>query len=154
MDSSRDLKQLTVALFAAFLIAVATISDWGPVCPLAESWGPTVLAGCLSISAILNVELSPPIPCLDVDVDNTNGGVLLVSNYCDSVLVMGGLEIGPSIGPINLDVLQGENGEFRLTPASRSFATYIPLEHQWIKISGRLGSETVTLRFTKTKALF
>jgi hypothetical protein len=110
------------------------------------------VGGCFGKTAILGLAVEPENECLTIAVNNCNGGVLEVHNACDETLVLGGVEI-PSSDHVSLDVVAGDDGEYRLTEVSSNFSDYVPEADREIEVAGTLGEQEIRLAFTKTARL-
>jgi hypothetical protein len=111
------------------------------------------MGGCFGKTVILDLQVEPHLDCLTIEVNNCNGGVLEVRNACSETLLLGGLEIAPLEGPVSLDVVKGEDGQYLLTRTGSNFAEYTPQEDERIEIWGTLGQQEIRVSFTKTKEL-
>jgi len=96
--------------------------------------------------------VEPETECLTIAVNNCNGGVLEVHNGCDETLVLGGVEI-PSSDRVSLDVVEGDDGEYRLADVSSNFSDYVPEADTTIDVAGTLAEQEIRLAFTKTAKL-
>ena len=140
---------LAVALFAS---GCAVRKD-SPAPGCVEYWGFPPMGGCAGKTVIQNLRVEPDLDCLTIEVNNCNGGVLEVRNACSEMLVLGGVEIEASTGPVSLDVQKGESGEYHLVETASNFALYVPQENERIELQGDLGAQEVKISFTKTKEL-
>ena len=117
-----------------------------------ESIGFPMAGGCFGKTAILDLAVEPEVECLDIDVNNCNGGVLEVRNGCDEVLVLGGVEVSPA-DYVSLDVVEGEDGGYGLADVSGNFSDHVPEADRKVEIIGTLGTQEIRLAFTKTAKL-
>ena len=117
-----------------------------------EYWGPAPMGGCLGTTAILDLKVEPEHECLEITVNNCNGGIVEVSNSCAQILILEQLTIHPSERHVGLDV-ERQNGEYVLKPTDSNFSDYIPGEDEFVEITGMLGAEEVTISLVKTKVL-
>ncbi len=116
-----------------------------------EYLGLRPMGGCFGKTALLDLAVSPQINCLDVTVNNCNGGVLEIHNGCAEALTFDGVEIAPGEN-VALDVAQNGEG-YELVEASGNFSEYIPEKDECVEVSGRLDDRDVTITFTKTAPL-
>lgn len=117
-----------------------------------EYWGPSPIGGCFGTTAILDLKVEPQLECLEITVNNCNGGILEVSNSCTEMLVLGQVTIHPGDRHLGLDV-EKQNGEHVLVAVDSNFSLYIPEEDELVEIHGTLGGREVRISFVKTKAL-
>lgn len=110
------------------------------------------MGGCFGKTAILDLKVEPEIECLEISVNNCNGGVLEISTTCAEMLVLGQVTIHPREFNVALD-LEKEGSEYVLRPSDSNFSTYVPLEDEFIEIHGVLGGQEVRISFLKTKEL-
>jgi hypothetical protein len=138
-----------VALALSLSGCIVTSDSPAPGC--VESIGFPMAGGCFGKTAILDLAVEPEVECLDVDVNNCNGGVLEVRNGCDDALVLGGVEVSPS-DYVSVDVVE-EGGAYGLVEVSSNFSDYVPDADREIEIVGTLGEREIRLAFTKTAKL-
>lgn len=143
---------LLVLLLVSISIAACLIKKDSAAPGCVQYWGPAGLGGCFGKTAILDLQSEPEIDCLEIGVNNCNGGVLEVSNACDESLVLGGVKIQPSQRNLGLDVKK-ESGEYLLIYSDGNFSRHVPQEDETIEISGTLGDQEIIVTFTKTKEL-
>ncbi len=117
-----------------------------------EYWGPAPMGGCFGKTAILELKVEPQTECLEITVNNCNGGVLEVSNTCAEMLVLDQLTVHPGERHVGLD-LDRQNGEYVLKPSGSNFSDYVPSEDAFVEIRGLLGAQEVKISFIKTKEL-
>jgi len=117
-----------------------------------EYWGPSPMGGCFGTTAILDLEVEPQLECLEVTVNNCNGGVLEVSNSCSEVLTLGQIAIQPGQRHVGLDVGR-QDGQHVLITVDSNFSQYIPEQDERVEIAGMLGRREVRISFVKTRAL-
>jgi hypothetical protein len=108
--------------------------------------------GCSGKTAILDLSVAPAIACLDIAVNNCNGGVIEVDNDCQETLTLGGVEIPPA-DYVSLDVVEGKDGTYTMRDVSSNFSDYIPPEDRRITLTGVLGGQEIKVAFTKTALL-
>jgi hypothetical protein len=99
-----------------------------------------LLAGCLVME------------CLQVSVNNCNGGILEVSNSCAEILFLSRITIHPGETNVGLDLAR-ENDEYFFQRADSNFSEYIPAEDEPVEILGMMGAVEVRITFTKTAEL-
>jgi hypothetical protein len=110
------------------------------------------MGGCVGKTAILDLKVEPEIECLEVSVNNCNGGILEISNTCAEMLALSQVTIHPREFNVALD-LDKENGEYVLRPTDSNFSSYVPLEDESVEVHGVLGGQELKISFLKTKEL-
>ena len=110
------------------------------------------MGGCFGETAILDLEVEPQIECLEIAVNNCNGGVLEVSNSCAEMLVLDQITVHPGELHVGLD-LDRQNGVYVLKSSDSNFSQYVPAEDEFVEIRGLLGAQEVKISFVKTKEL-
>lgn len=110
------------------------------------------MGGCFGKTAILELRVEPVHECLEIEVNNCNGGVLEVSNTCGEMLVLTHITIHPGERHVSLD-LDTEDGVYVLKPSGSNFSEYVPAEDEFVEIWGWLGAKEVKISFVKTKEL-
>lgn len=143
---------LLVILLVPISIGACLTRKDSPAPGCIEWWLPPLPGGCFGKTAILDLRVEPEMSCLEIDVNNCNGGILEVTNDCAQSLVLGGVEIEPSDGNVGLDVRR-ENGEYRFVYSSGNFSEYTPQQDERIEVWGTLGAQEVRVSFTKTREL-
>ncbi|MEA3310030.1 MAG: hypothetical protein U9Q70_11055 [Chloroflexota bacterium] len=141
-----------LVILLALLLSGCLVTKDSPAPGCIKSIGLPIIGGCFGKTVILDLMIKPPHECLDLTANNCNGGVLEVNNTCHETLALDGVEIPPS-SRVSLDVSVGKNGTYSLNEVSSNFSDYIPTENESITITGRLGSQDVTVIFTKTAQL-
>jgi hypothetical protein len=111
-----------------------------------------VKGGCFGKTVIQDLAVTGGGECLDVRVNNCNGGVLTIENGCEETLVLGEVEIPPGVSR-TVDVRPTTGGQFELIRNPSNFSEFIPESNQLIEISGRLGDQMVSISFLKTAPL-
>jgi len=129
------------------------IKEDSPAPGCIEYWGPAPTGGCFGKSVVMDLTVEPLIECLSIEANNCNGGILEVSNACDEVFVLGGMDVGPGEQNVGLDVVGEEDGSHVLSRTASNFSNYLPEENEAIELMGALGDREVRVSFTKTKAL-
>jgi hypothetical protein len=142
---------IAVASLMLLLGGCIVVKD-SPAPGCVEFIGFSSVGGCFGKTAILGLAVEPENECLTIAVNNCNGGVLEVHNACDETLVLGGVEI-PSSDRVSLDVVEGDDGEYRLTGVSSNFSDYVPEADRKVEVAGTLGEQEIRLAFTKTARL-
>lgn len=138
-------------------------------CP---SFGAT---GCFGKSVILNSEgkqkfylyPSPKINCLDIEVNNCNGGVLEVSNKCEEKIYFEDYEIPSCFKnvtlkngtivqncyPVGIEIIRDKEGNLDIIKSSSNAAEYNPSKNDTIVLDISWGQNKSTLTFIKTAML-
>jgi hypothetical protein len=143
---------LILAFLLAMLLGGCVVKEHSPAPGCVEYWGPAPMGGCLGTTAILDLKVEPEHACLEITVNNCNGGILEVSNSCAQILILRQVTVHPSERNVGLDV-EKQNGEHVLKPTDSNFSDYIPAENELVEITGMLGAEEVKISFVKTKEL-
>ena len=153
MQQSKLIKStvLITAALLVFLLGGCIVTKDSPAPGCVESIGFPLIGGCFGKTAILDL-VEPENECLTIEVNNCNGGVLEVHNACSETLVLGGAEI-PSSDYVSLDVIEQEGGEYSVSEVSSNFSDYVPETDKTIEIVGTLGTQEITIIFTKTAQL-
>ncbi len=142
------------SIIAVMIISLATgclrVKD-SPAPGCVRYIGLAPIGGCFGKTIITNVEITPTIACLTIEPNNCNGGVLDVVNQCDETLKLGDVEVLPGDRTV-LDLVR-DGDSVRLVSAASNFSEYTPEDEQTYEFSGILGTEEVTLSFTKTGPL-
>jgi len=125
------------------------IEDDNPAPGCRQGFG---MGGCFGTTVILDLSVEPEIECLEIEVNNCNGGVLDVDNDCQEAFVLEGIEILPSEYAI-LDVVEKDAGSYSFIQVYSNFSDFIPQEDRAITISGYLGEQETTISFSKTAPL-
>jgi hypothetical protein len=140
----------TVLLIVLLLSGCMVVKD-SPAPGCVERVGIGMMGGCFGKTAILDLTVEPEHECLEITVNNCNGGVLEVQNNCVDGLVLGQVKVPPS-GSVSLDVVE-ENGTHSLIETYSNFSEHVPATDQSIEIAGTLGSQEIKIAFTKTAEL-
>jgi hypothetical protein len=143
---------LTWALLTTMLVTGCLVKKDSPAPGCIEYWGPSPMGGCFGTTAMLDLKVEPQLECLEITVNNCNGGILEVSNSCAEMLDLGQITIHPGDLNVGLDVAK-QNGEHVLVSVDSNFSQYIPEEDELVEIHGTLGARDVIISFIKTKAL-
>lgn len=143
---------LVVGAQVVLLLSSCIVIKDSPAPGCVETIGIQLLGGCFGKTAILDLTIEPENECLEITANNCNGGVLEVRNTCDERLVLGGVQVSPS-EYTSLDVVEQESGEYLLSEVSSNFSDHVPGTDERIEIVGTLGSQEITVVFTKTAKL-
>jgi hypothetical protein len=54
---------------------------------------------------------------------------------------------------VSLDVVEGDDGGYRLADVSSNFSDYVPEADRRVEVAGTLGEQEIRLTFTKTAKL-
>lgn len=154
MKLPRIKKQLlTLSLLLLLGTAAGCVVKDSPAPGCVKYWPFAPMGGCFGKSVIMDLKVEPTIDCLEIGVNNCNGGILEVSNSCSETFVLGGVEIMPSEYNVGLDVLDQEDSRYLLTRTGSNFSNYIPEEDELIELVGTLGGQKIRVSYTKTKEL-
>ena len=143
---------LVLAFLLTVLVGGCVVKKDSPAPGCVEYWGLSPLGGCFGTTAIIDLKVVPENECLEIAVNNCNGGVVEVSNFCAQILILKQVTIHPSERNVGLDV-ERQNGEYALKPTDSNFSDYIPAENEFVEVTGMLGGEEVKISFLKTKEL-
>ena len=143
---------LVLAFLLTVLVGGCVVKKDSPAPGCVEYWGLSPLGGCFGTTAIIDLKVVPENECLEIAVNNCNGGVVEVSNFCAQILILKQVTIHPSERNVGLDV-ERQNGEYALKPTDSNFSDYIPAENEFWEVTGMLGGEEVKISFLKTKEL-
>ncbi len=140
-----------LALTLALLLLVGCVVHDSPAPGCVEYFGPAPMGGCRGKTIIRDLRLEPPSDCLQVEVNNCNGGVVELHNGCAQPLRLDGVRL-PAGESASLDLLALE-GRFVLTATAGNFALTLPDRDLVLTFTGELGGSPITLTFTKTAPL-
>ena len=143
---------IILAFLLAILLGGCVVKEDSPAPGCVEYWGPSPIGGCFGTTAILDLEAEPEHACLEIVVNNCNGGVLEVSNSCAETLFLRQVTVHPSERNVGLDV-EKRNGEYVLIPTDDNYSDYVPVEDELIEITASLGGKEVRIAFVKTREL-
>jgi hypothetical protein len=146
----RRYARLAVALFVLLLSGCIVVKD-SPAPGCIEYIGFPVAGGCFGRTAILDLSVEPEEECLDITVNNCNGGILEIHNGCNEVFVLGGATIAPG-DRVGLDVVR-EGSAHSLVEVSSNFSEYVTEVDERVELLGTLGDREVGVAFTKTGPL-
>ena len=143
---------LTSAFLTIMLAGGCVIKKDSPAPGCIEYWGPASIGGCFGTTAILDLKVEPQTDCLEITVNNCNGGILEVSNTCAEMLALNQITIHPGERHVGLD-LDRQNGEYVFKSSDSNFSKYVPSEDELVAIRGMLGGREVKISFVKTKEM-
>jgi hypothetical protein len=143
---------VTMICMLAVAAAGCLVKNDSPAPGCVEYWGPAPMGGCFGKTAILDLKVEPQLECLEITVNNCNGGILEVSNACTQMLVLGHITVEPGETNVGLD-LDRQNGEYVFKSSDSNFSEYAPSEDEFVEIRGLLGAQEVRISFVKTKEL-
>jgi hypothetical protein len=143
---------LVCAFLTVVLAGGCLVKKDSPAPGCVEYWGPAPMGGCFGKTTILDLKVEPQTECLEIAVNNCNGGILEVSNACAEMLVLNLITVHPGERHVGLD-LDRQNGEYVVKPSDSNFSEYVPSEDEFVEIRGMLGAQEVKISFLKTKEL-
>jgi hypothetical protein len=142
----------TIMCLLAVAAAGCLVKKDSPAPGCVEYWGPAPMGGCFGKTAILDLKVEPQTECLEITVNNCNGGILEVSNACAEMLVLNQITVHPGERHVGLD-LDRQNDEYVFKSSGSNFSEYVPSEDEFVEIRGMLGAQEVKISFLKTKEL-
>ena len=152
------MKRQVGSTWGLFLLLLVIVSSCGvkkdsaaPGC--IEYRGFAGMGGCQGKTAILDLSLEPASDCLQITVNNCNGGVLEVDNECAAPFLIAGAEIPAGEHNVSLDLAIDPAGDEQLVPIASNFSDYAPDEDRPVSMQGTMGDQVFTLSFTKTAPL-
>ena len=110
------------------------------------------MGGCFGTTAILDLKVEPEIDCLEITINNCNGGILEISNTCAEILFLRQITVHPGEQHVGLD-LDKQDGEYVLVPSADNLSDYLPVEDELVTVQGMLGGQELKISFVKTKEL-
>jgi len=140
----------TTTVLMVLLLSGCIVKD-SPAPGCIEYLGAPPVGGCFGKTAILDLRVEPAEACLEITVNNCNGGVLEIHNGCDETFTLGGVTIAPG-DRTSLDVVSKGTGH-TLVEVSSNFSTYVPEVDERVELVGTLGGQEVKVSFTKTRKL-
>jgi hypothetical protein len=149
-SSTRTSALIVGALVCLLGGCIVTQDSPAPGC--VKSIGLPVAGGCFGKTTLLDLQVAPATECLDLTINNCNGGVLEVRNTCAETLRLGGIEILPS-DTASLDLTVDAAGTHTLIRTGGNFSDYIPDKDQHISFDGTLGTQAIAVTLTKTAQL-
>ncbi len=153
MGALKDKSWLAIIMcLLAIAAAGCLVKNDSPAPGCVEYWGPAPMGGCFGKTAILDLKVEPQTECLEITVNNCNGGILEVSNSCAEMLVLDQITVHPGESHVGLD-LDRQNGEYVFKSSDSNFSEYLPSEDEFVEIRGLLGAQEVKISFVKTKEL-
>ncbi len=150
--SARAGRLLIPVLLVSVLLTGCFVKKDSPAPGCIEYWGLAPTGGCFGKTAIIDLQVEPEMECLQISVNNCNGGVLEVSNSCAEILFLSRITIHPGEDNVGLDLVR-ENGEYFLERADSNFSQYVPSQDEPVEILGMMGAVEVRITFTKTSEL-
>jgi hypothetical protein len=152
----RDAGHKTLLMVMVCLIAATApgclVKRDSPAPGCIEYWGPAPMGGCFGKAVILDLKVEPHSECLEITVNNCNGGVLEVSNSCAEILFLNQITVHPGERHVVLD-LENQNGGYVLRSTDGNFSAHVPSEDELVEIRGLLGPLEIKISFLKTKEL-
>ncbi|MCP4540383.1 MAG: hypothetical protein GY832_24865 [Chloroflexi bacterium] len=149
-SKSKKTVLLVVGIQVVVLLSCIVVKD-SPAPGCVETVGIGMMGGCSGRTVILDLTVEPENECLEVTVNNCNGGVLEVRNNCVDGLLLDRVKVPPS-GSVSLDVVE-EDGTHSLIETYSNFSEHVPTTDQSIEMAGMLGSQEIKVSFTKTAEL-
>lgn len=147
---SRMLIMITILSVVTLSGCIQVKDSPAPGCMEYIGFGP--MGGCFGKTAIIDLTLEGAPECLAVEANNCNGGVIDVRNDCAQNLILGGVEILAEDYAV-LDLVETEEGLFKLNQINSNFSDFIPELDQYVEITGSLGTQRINMSFIKTAAL-
>jgi len=146
--------QRTILFFSlcSLLFLTGCIVKDSPAPGCVEYIGFSPIGGCNGKTIITDLTLEGFPECVQMTINNCNGGVLEVQNDCSETLILGKLEIPPGES-FNLDVQTVSDGGFVLVRTPSNFSNYTPGTDQSVQITGTIGNQTLSMFFLKTAPL-
>lgn len=142
---------LVIGAILLLLTGCVVIHD-SPAPGCVDYLGPGPLGGCSGKTVILNLSVDPPVECLEIEVNNCNGGILEVHNRCAVSFDLGEITVAPGETK-GVDVRRGENGVYLPAEVAGNFSEYVPEQDETIELVGSLGDQKISIHFTKTGPL-
>lgn len=142
---------LILFICVLFLLTSCIVKD-SPAPGCIEYIGFAPIGGCNGKTILTDLTLKGFPECIQVSVNNCNGGVLEVQNNCSEVLTLATLKI-PSGESFNLDIQPASESGFDLVRTPSNFSNYIPTTDQTIEITGSIGDGSLFLSLIKTAPL-
>ncbi len=140
---------LVVGWLVLSLQACIIVED-SPAPGCVQYLGLAPMGGCQGRTVILDLHVTPQPTCLDIEVNNCNGGVLEVYNRCGDPLTLGGVTVQPDDN-VSLDI--SPEDETALVETWGNFAAYTPSVEVRATFTGTLGGKTIAVTFRKTAPL-
>lgn len=136
-------------VFFSIISCITTRDSPAPGC--IQRIGCSPMGGCFGKTIIQDLQLENAPACLQVNINNCNGGVIDVNNTCEDRLTLGGtvIEAGESA---TFDMRQ-DGVEFSLIRIASNISEFVPSSDQAIELNGKLGDQRVMISFTKTAPL-
>lgn len=149
-DSKRNVMIIITVLLISISCGGSEVSP-APGCNTGGGCFP-VMGGCFGKTVIQDLKVTGGGDCLNIGVNNCNGGVITIDNGCDEALVFGEVEIPPGVRR-SVDVRPMTDGQFEFIESGSNFSDFIPESDQLIEVTGNLGDQSVRIAFLKTARL-
>ena len=140
-----------LAVILLLLVSGCIVIKKSPAPGCVTYFGPAPMGGCFGKALIRDLKVEPQLDCLQVTVNNCNGGILTVANRCDSDLLIGGYTLRRGPHPESIELLRAADGGVYVNRTVSNFAAYRPLEDDSLTLAGSIGGSKVTLSYVKTK---
>ena len=119
-----------------------------------------IVGGCSGKAALTNLTVMPDTNCLNISVNNCNGGVLEVQNSCDTAFNIGQYIIYPSSN-LTFDIVrknvsvdeEPSDNIFHLLETQSNFSHYIVEKDINVTFHGLLGTKAIDVSVIKTAPL-
>jgi hypothetical protein len=136
-------------VFLTIISCITTKDSPAPGC--IQRIGCSPMGGCFGKPIIQDLQIENAPACLQVTVNNCNGGVINVDNTCEDRFTLGVDVVEPG-DSMNFDIRQ-DGGEFSLIPVASNLSEFVPSSDQVVELYGKLGDQSVKISFTKTAPL-
>jgi hypothetical protein len=143
---------ILLTILGPLLLLSGCIVKDSPAPGCIEYIGFAPVGGCNGKTIITDMVLEGFPECVQVRVNNCNGGVLEVNNSCSQSLLLDGIEI-PAGASYSVDIQPTNDGKFELVPVPSNFSEFIGLTDQNIEITDSVGDQNLLLTFIKTAPL-
>lgn len=146
--------KLTIAIgvmivFFSIISCITTKDSPAPGC--IQRIGCSPMGGCFGKTIIQDLQIENAPACLQVTVNNCNGGVIDVDNTCEDRFTLDDNVVEPG-DLMSFDIRQ-DGSEFSLIPVASNISEFIPSFDQAIDLYGKLGDQSIKISFTKTAPL-
>ena len=147
--------------FIQLILGLATISMLSGCFIITNSPAPgcvtsidPLMGGCSGKTILSHLNVTPEIACLNIGVNNCNGGILEIKNSCSHDFKVAGITIRPS-HKMSFDVVKKSSSDttFSLKESDGNFSRYQVKTNKKISFSALLGTKPVQVSFTKTAPL-
>lgn len=102
--------------------------------------------GCHGKTIIRNYKINPKIKCLHTEVNNCEGGKLLILNKCLDDVKIGNVTINKKT---YIELMKVNNK----TVVNINGSTYIPFKNEFLSVDGYVGDQNFTISYIKTAKL-